>query len=238
MDGTAIERTVVELAEQSRRLFYGKYKGIVTDVDDPESLGRIRAQVPDAYHDLDSPWAKPCAPYAGPGVGLYAIPPVGAAVWIEFEQGDVSLPIWSGGWWDNGNLPKDEKAGDTQPPLKILRSEKGLLLALDDAANTATLSDQNGNNLVTIKVDDNEVRIQAAAKVVVEAPNIELVEGAIHPLVLGDDLLNYLSQLVSMFNAHMHPGETAAGIPVSPAPPAPQFPPATQALLSQKVKTG
>jgi hypothetical protein len=238
MDGMAIERTVVELAEQSRRLFYGKYKGTVTDVDDPESLGRIRALVPDVYHDLDSPWAKPCAPYAGPGVGFYAIPPVGAGVWIEFEKGEVSLPIWSGGWWDSGDLPKDEKAGDTQPPLKILRSEKGLLLALDDAANTATLSDQNGNNLVTIKADDGEVRIQATAKVVIEAPQIELVDGASHPLAFGDSLLTYLNQLVSMFNAHMHPGETAAGIPVSPAPPVPPFPSATPDLLSQKVRTG
>ncbi len=238
MDSMALERTIVELAEQSRQLFYGKYQGTVTDVDDPESLGRIRAQVPDVYHDLESPWAKPCAPYAGPGVGLYAIPPVGAAVWIEFEKGDVSLPIWSGGWWDNSKLPKDEKAGDTQPALKILRSEQGLLLALDDAANTATLSDQDGSNLLTIKVGDGEVRIQAGAKVVVEAPQIELVDGAAHPLAFGDSLLNYLNQLVTIFNSHMHPGETAAGIPVSPMVPAPPFPPPTPDLLSRKVKTG
>jgi hypothetical protein len=42
-----------------------------------------------------------------------------------------------------------------------------------------------------------------------------------------------------MFNAHLHPGELAAGfIPVTPAPPVPPFPPATPALLSVRVKTG
>ena len=75
-------------------------------------------------------------------------------------------------------------------------------------------------------------------KIVVEAPQIELVEGAPHPLVFGDDLLNYLNQMVMLFNTHMHPGETVLGIPVTPMTPQPMFQQATPALLSQKVKTG
>jgi hypothetical protein len=42
----------------------------------------------------------PCTPYARPNVGFYAIPPIGANVWIEFEGGDPSYPIWSGGFWE------------------------------------------------------------------------------------------------------------------------------------------
>jgi hypothetical protein len=75
--------------------------------------------------------------------------------------------------------------------------------------------------------------------VVVEAPQIELVDAASHPLVFGDELMSYLSQMVSLFNAHLHPGELAAGVlPVTPAPPVPPFQPPTPALLSLKVKTG
>jgi uncharacterized protein involved in type VI secretion and phage assembly len=238
MDTAITERLIVELAAESRERFYGKYRGLVVDIDDPDSLGRIRAQVPEVLGTLHSPWALPCAPYGGPGVGTYAIPPVGAGVWIEFEAGDPSRPIWSGAWWGRGELPKDQSGGDTGPPLKIMRSEKGLMLALDDAGNTATLSDQDGSNLVTIKVDDGQIRMQATAKVIVEAAQIELVDGAPHPLVFGDNLLNYLNQLVNMFNMHTHVGETLCGIPVTPMIPTPPFPPATPALLSVKVKTG
>jgi Type VI secretion system/phage-baseplate injector OB domain len=238
MDTTITERLIIELAAQSRERFYGKYRGLVVDIDDPDSLGRVRAHVPEVLGTLHSPWALPCTPYGGPGVGTYAIPPVGAGVWIEFEAGDPSRPIWSGAWWGRGELPKDQSGGDTGPPLKIMRSEKGLMLALDDAGITATLSDQDGSNLVTIKVDDGQVRVQATAKVVVEAPQIELVDGAPHPLVFGDNLLNYLNQLVNMFNMHTHVGETLCGIPVTPMIPTPPFPPATPALLSLKVKTG
>ena len=233
-----MERLVVELAEQQRSRFYGKYRGLVTDVEDPEQLGRIRARVPEVLGDVESPWALPCAPYAGENIGWYAIPRVGSGVWIEFEAGDPARPIWSGAWWAQNELPEDESGAAASPPLKIMRSEEGLMLALDDGGQKITLSDENGRNLITIYVRQGQIRVEAATKVVVEAPQIELVDGASHPLVFGDDLLQYLNQLVQLYQTHTHPGETVLGIPVTPAPPVPPFPPPSPSLLSLKVKTG
>jgi len=238
MESPTLERLVVELAAQSRERFYGKYRGTVVDVDDPASLGRIKAKVPEVLGDLDLPWALPCAPYAGDGIGYYAIPRVGSGVWMEFEAGDPSRPIWVGAWWARGELPKNEKGADTKPALKILCSEQGLLLALDDDGRSISLSDADGNNFLNIQVNQGQIKVQATTKVAVEAPQIELVEGASHPLVFGDNLLQYLNQLVTLFNAHLHPGETVLGIPVTPAPPVAPFQPATSSLLSFKVKTG
>ena len=50
-------------------------------------------------------WAMPCLPGAGPSVGLFMVPPVGAKVWVEFERGDPDYPIWVGGFWDMGGTP-------------------------------------------------------------------------------------------------------------------------------------
>ena len=47
--------------------FYGKYRGVVTDNQDPLMIGRIRAKVPDVMGDLESGWATPCAPFGGSG---------------------------------------------------------------------------------------------------------------------------------------------------------------------------
>ena len=80
--------------------------------------------------------------------------------------------------------------------------------------------------------------MKAKAKVVVDAPQIELVDGAAHPLVFGDNLLQYLNQLVQVFSTHTHVGETVIGIPVTPMTPSVPFPPATPSLLSLRVKTG
>lgn len=238
MENATYEKLVVELATQARTRHFGKYRGLVTDNEDPAAIGRIKAQVPELFGELSTPWATPCAPYTGPGVGLHAVPPVGAGVWIEFEAGDPSRPIWTGGWWGTSDVPADQEGTAAKPPLKILRSEQGLMVALDDDANTLTLSDGNGSNLLVIKVDDGQVRVQAASKVIVEAPLVELTDGAAHPLAFGDSLLQYLNQLVSIFNTHMHVGQTVIGIPVTPMMPATPFPPATPALLSKRVTTG
>jgi uncharacterized protein involved in type VI secretion and phage assembly len=217
---------------------YGKYRGLVTDNGDPNNLGRLRARVPEVLADVESGWALPSLPYAGDGSGLYAVPEAGTGVWIEFEAGDVSRPIWTGCWWGGGQLPKDNGGTAATPPMKIIRSEQGLMVSMDDDGQTIHVSDKDAKNVLEIQVQPGKITIKGATKAVVEAPQIELVENATHPVVFGDQLLQYLNQLVQTYQTHMHPGETALGFPVTPAPPLPPLPPATPSLLSQKVKTG
>jgi uncharacterized protein involved in type VI secretion and phage assembly len=180
----------------------------------------------------------PCTPYAGDGVGQYNIPPVGAGVWIEFEAGDPARPVWTGSWWGKDQLPKNEQGDSATPPLKIIRTEKGTMLTMDDDNHVINLTDKDGNNFLKIEVNAGQVTIQGTAKVVVEAPQIELVENATHPVVFGDELMTYLNQLVQIYQSHTHPGETVIGIPVTPAPPVPPFPVPTPSLISTKVKAG
>lgn len=223
------------LLERSTDRFYGKYRGIVSINVDPLSLGRLKAMVPEVLGEIPSSWALPCSPYAGTGCGLFTIPPIGAGVWIEFEAGDVSRPIWTGCWWAAGEPPMDEKGVPPQQTTKIWRSDFGLIIALDDLAQTITISDALGLNLMTVKVVQGTIEIKSAVRVVLEAPLIQHGQGAAHPAVFGDQLLTYLNQLVAMFNSHVHPGELAGGfLPVTPAPPVPPFPPATPSLISVK----
>ena len=239
MEGTSMERLVVELAEQARARYYGKYRGIVSDVDDPENLGRIRARVPEVLADVVSPWALPCAPYAGDGSGSYRVPSVGAGVWIEFEAGDPSRPIWTGCWWGRNQLPRNEQGTSATPSVKIVRSEQGLMLSMDDSGQEISVSDENGRNILKIEVRQGVITVKGATKAVVEAPQIELVENATHPVVFGDDLLQYLNQIVMLYQTHVHPGELALGIfPVTPVPPVPPFPPPSPTMLSMRVKSG
>jgi len=81
--------------------YCGKYRGTVTNINDPEMLGRIRAIVPAVMGDKDSNWAMPCVPCGLPNEIGSALPSVGAKVWIEFENGDVDYPIWSGCLYDS-----------------------------------------------------------------------------------------------------------------------------------------
>jgi hypothetical protein len=80
--------------------FYGKYRGMVTDNRDPMQCGRIRAKVPEVPGEVvDSGWAMPRVPCNVSREVGSGLPRIGGAVWIEFEGGDLSRPIWAGCWW-------------------------------------------------------------------------------------------------------------------------------------------
>jgi uncharacterized protein involved in type VI secretion and phage assembly len=210
--------------------FFGKYRGLVVDNDDPTNRARLQVMVPAVMRNVPI-WALPCLPYGGPNMGFYTIPEVGAGVWVEFEAGNPSHPIWVGCYWGDNQLPEDNSGSSASPPLKILRTKEGLMLTLDDSGEVVSLSDKDGSNLVTIEVQQGKVTIKGTAKVVVDAPQIELVENAQHPLVFGDQLLAYLNQIVALYATHTHTP------PTTPLP-FPPLPPATPDLISFQVRTG
>lgn len=83
--------------------YHGKYRGTVVNNVDPKQQGRLQAMVPDVLGSMPSSWAMACVPFAGIQAGLWSVPPVGAGVWIEFEQGDPDFPVWTGGWWGSAS---------------------------------------------------------------------------------------------------------------------------------------
>ncbi|WP_421937195.1 phage baseplate assembly protein V [Phenylobacterium sp.] len=105
---------------EGRQQYLGKFRGKVLDNVDPLFQGRIMADVP-AIQGSTVNWAMPCVPYAGPEVGFYAIPPIGANVWIEFEGGDPNYPIWAGCFWG----PTDILMVPEPPPpeVKVFKTE-------------------------------------------------------------------------------------------------------------------
>jgi uncharacterized protein involved in type VI secretion and phage assembly len=136
--------------------FYGKYRGKVTSNVDPHSMGRIRANVPAVFGDEESGWALPSAPYGGPGVGFFFVPPIDANVWIEFEGGNPDYPIWTGCFW-----------GLTESPVKsMFPFEK--MIRTDSA--TIKLDDTEGTGGITIETN-------SGLKIVMDMNGIELSNG-------------------------------------------------------------
>ncbi|HVR47482.1 MAG TPA: phage baseplate assembly protein V [Candidatus Binatia bacterium] len=123
-----------------RSHYFGKYRGTVSDTGDSTSRGRLKVKVPALLGDLEV-WAMPCTPYAGDGVGFYSLPPSGSGVWIEFEGGDPSYPIWSGCFWADGQLPDQSDEN-----IKIWRT-KNTTLRCDDGADEVAISDSSGSKL-------------------------------------------------------------------------------------------
>jgi uncharacterized protein involved in type VI secretion and phage assembly len=227
------DQVLARLVERVESRYFGKYRGQVTDNNDPDNLGRVKAKVPRVLGDEESGWALPAFCYGGASEqGFFAVPDIGAGVWIEFEGGDLSYPIWSGTWYTSGAIPES-----AQPPQKVLKTKSGHKIVFDDDQGSLTITDSNNN---TIAMDNQSIKITAGAatQIVIDAQQIQLVDGASHPLVFGDQLLQYLTQMVQIYQTHMHPGQTAGPVPVTPAPPTPPMNPPDPGLLSQIVTTG
>lgn len=166
---------------------YGKYRGKVVDSIDPDQLGRILASVP-AISEMPLSWAMPATPYAGPGVGLFAIPPVGANVWIEFEGGDANYPIWSGCFWGEGDVPAEPAIATTV----MLKTALGRLsiddlnaaLKLSLGASMSLVMDATGItlslNAARITLTQEAITIRyGAGSIVVSPASVSINEGAL-----------------------------------------------------------
>lgn len=92
---------------------FGKFRGTVVNTQDPQQRGRIQAHVPALAGREMTSWALPCAP-----AQFFAVPVVGAGVWIEFEEGDPSLPVWTGCRW--GSAAELPSTRFSPPPQKVL----------------------------------------------------------------------------------------------------------------------
>jgi uncharacterized protein involved in type VI secretion and phage assembly len=113
--------------------FYGKYRGKVTSNTDPQNIGRLQVSVPAVFGEFPSNWALPSVPYAGQQSAFYAIPPVQANVWVEFEGGDPERPIWSGCFWGTGEVPSTALAAAATVPHLLFQTSGQTTLQVSDA---------------------------------------------------------------------------------------------------------
>jgi uncharacterized protein involved in type VI secretion and phage assembly len=168
----APDRALEDLVEHLRTRFYGLYRGVVTNNDDPSKLARIRAHVPAVLGAVESAWCMPCVPYAGPQVGMAFLPEIGSGVWITFEGGDVSYPIWVGCYWRSGELPSE-----VAPHVKSIVTASPLKLELDDGARSITVTDSSGH---TVTLDSSGITLANGAQlVVVDDSSVSVNHGAL-----------------------------------------------------------
>ena len=161
--------------------FYGKYRGVVTDNLDPLMTGRVRARVPDVMGDQESGWAMPCAPFGGSGMGFFAVPSVGAGVWIEFEHGDPDYPIWSGCWWGSAAEMPPTLLVPPPPSKKVmLKTEGGHSITLDDTPGIGGITlETSGGQKIVMNAMGIEITNGMGASIKLTGPQLSINNGAL-----------------------------------------------------------
>ncbi|MFF2247574.1 phage baseplate assembly protein V [Streptomyces sp. NPDC058142] len=163
--------------------YLGKFRGRVVDNNDPLRIGRITAEVPDVLGDEASTWALPCLPFTGPEAGQFVVPPPGAGVWVEFEQGDPSFPVWTGCWYGAAEeLPPDVRrelaAGSPGKPV-VVQTPAAHKLVMNDTvgAEQGILLQAQGGAYIRITKEAVVIATGAGAQIVLRGNEVTINEG-------------------------------------------------------------
>lgn len=131
--------------------YFGLYPAIVTDIVDPDRLGRIEVKYPwlgDDGGQAVRSRATLLSPYADDDQGLQILPEVDSQVVVAFEAGDPRRPYIVGACWNGReSLPAAPEAANNK---RTLKTRSGSLLEFDDqqGAEKITLSTVGGHKVI------------------------------------------------------------------------------------------
>jgi uncharacterized protein involved in type VI secretion and phage assembly len=168
--------------------------GLVSNVDDPENLGRIKVKMPAFGENYETDWAPVVVPMAGKEAGFFFIPNVGDEVVVMFKGGDLNYPYVIGSVWAKNKKPP-RGSQDAKDNILVINSRKGHILVFDDEKGINVLSrwghhlllmedgisvsDEKGKNFLKISAKGGSISLHAASKLELKASEISIVASAI-----------------------------------------------------------
>jgi len=180
--------------------WYGVYPAIVSDLADPDGMGRVKIKLPwspDADGDAYEAWARIATMMAGNNRGSWFVPDVDDEVLVGFEGGDPRRPYVLGGLWNGTDAPPESMDGAGKNYKKVIRSRNGVRITLDDqdgqeqlivetpGGQKLTLKDGPGSieavdsNGNSVKLESSGITVNASATVTIQASQVKVSAGMV-----------------------------------------------------------
>jgi uncharacterized protein involved in type VI secretion and phage assembly len=153
----------------------GVVVGLVTNINDPLMLGRVKVRYPSLpMPPLESGWVRCTSTGGGKDRGILFTPEINDEVVIAFENGDINAPFIVGMLWNNMDRPPTGTAPIVAGALvnqRIVKSRSGHVIILDDTAGAekVIVKDKSGQNSITINSTLNEMEIKSAGNMTIDA---------------------------------------------------------------------
>lgn len=226
-----MDERMARYVERAEGKYWGKYRGFVQDNNDPEQLGRLKVTVPSLLADAVTGWAWPAVPYAGAGIGFFFMPQVGDLVWVEFIEGELDHPVWTGCSWGKpgGQSELPEEALQSYPQQQVIKTPSGNVIIINDSSGSESITirtaenceiviDRSGKKITVQGDQDYKVVVDGSSqKITVQGESVT-VQGATQ--LFGPEELATKTFVETVFANHVHPsgvGPTSSPTPI-PAP--------------------
>jgi len=171
---------------------------LVTDVNDPDDMGRGKVRFPWLSASYNSGWARTVQVGAGAKRGAVMLPEVDDEVLVAFDRGDADHPVVLGGLYNGVDLPElgdgliDGATGAVKRRGFVSKdghklvflddaSKSGVLLATKDNALRISLNDTKSSIKITskgkVEVEANEITVTAKGKLTLKASTGITIDG-------------------------------------------------------------
>jgi uncharacterized protein involved in type VI secretion and phage assembly len=168
----------------------GLVPGVVTNVNDPNTMGRVKVKIPTLGDTVESRWARVASPGGGPTRGLMLVPEVNDEVLVGFEFGDVNRPVILGGLWNGTDaVPDTAAAANGKVAKRIWKSRTGHKIVMDDddSAPLITIEHKSGTTKLTltkdgitvtsdkpVNVKGSDLTVEATGKLTLKGQSVEV----------------------------------------------------------------
>lgn len=157
-------QTVADLVDgdDHTSLWGGIVVGLVTNVNDPDGMGRVKVKFPWLDDTLESNWARLSGIGAGANRGIFWLPEVNDEVLVAFEHGNFDSPYVVGAVWNGTDKPPEAmsdavKSGKTE--VRTFKTRLGHIIRLTDDASKKTIEIIGASNKTSIKLDEVNSKI-------------------------------------------------------------------------------
>lgn len=212
---------LVPTQNEFNQRIYGVLVGVVTNIKDPENLGRVKVKLPLRECENETEWARVATLMAGKEMGCYFLPEVGDEVLVAFHDGEVRRPFVIGALWNSEEKPPrtNDDGKNNIREIKsrcgheiILNDENGKesieihtkagqIIKMEDPANgKITVKDQSGNNSLAIEGANNTVTIKGNMKINLESQSCKInIDAAQNSITIETPLqLKLKSQMIDI----------------------------------------
>jgi len=167
-----------------RRELPGVVPALVTDVADPEDLGRVKVSFPWLADRHATTWVRMCQPGAGPSRGAVILPEVNDEVLVAFLHGDPDRPVVIGSLYNGVDRPEvgerlvDGATGAVRRRGFVSKRGHKLVFLDDDGASGVMLGTGDGALRVALKETGATIGVSSRGQVEVAADgNVTITAG-------------------------------------------------------------
>jgi uncharacterized protein involved in type VI secretion and phage assembly len=156
-------------------VFPGPVIALVTSLEDPEKMGRIKVKFPWLDDKIESGWTPVAMPFAGKERGIQFLPEVGDEVLVLFQMGNFQKPVIIGSLWNGKDTPPSN-GQDGKNFLKVIKTTLNHKIEFSDDQDDSyiLITDGKGNNSIKLDMKNELIEIKSTKNISIQSENGEI----------------------------------------------------------------